>query len=135
MVGSTTPYLLRTISLSLSLFFNDTATTEIYTLSLHDALPICLLGRRVGHGLRIALAHRTIVFFGRQRHVHPVVELAEDHFPRGGLQHAGHRNIDGLGNHLLGVIHHHHGAVIQVSHALVVLLAFFEDEDPHGLAG
>jgi len=23
------------------LFFNDTATTEIYTLSLHDALPIC----------------------------------------------------------------------------------------------
>src|SRR2546428_10265007 len=27
-------------------FFNDTATTEIYTLSLHDALPIC-----VGHVL------------------------------------------------------------------------------------
>src|SRR2546426_3015601 len=26
-------------------FFNDTATTEIYTLSLHDALPIC--SRRV----------------------------------------------------------------------------------------
>src|SRR5258707_11679450 len=24
-------------------FFNDTATTEIYTLSLHDALPICFL--------------------------------------------------------------------------------------------
>src|SRR5476651_1950358 len=24
-------------------FFNDTATTEIYTLSLHDALPICIL--------------------------------------------------------------------------------------------
>src|SRR3712207_7986507 len=24
-------------------FFNDTATTEIYTLSLHDALPICYL--------------------------------------------------------------------------------------------
>ena len=23
-------------------FFNDTATTEIYTLALHDALPICL---------------------------------------------------------------------------------------------
>src|SRR2546422_1473565 len=27
-------------------FFNDTATTEIYTLSLHDALPISGLGRR-----------------------------------------------------------------------------------------
>src|SRR2546426_2384695 len=26
-------------------FFNDTATTEIYTLSLHDALPICDVGR------------------------------------------------------------------------------------------
>src|SRR5256885_17270177 len=25
-------------------FFNDTATTEIYTLSLHDALPICVYG-------------------------------------------------------------------------------------------
>src|SRR3712207_7444350 len=25
-------------------FFNDTATTEIYTLSLHDALPICANG-------------------------------------------------------------------------------------------
>src|SRR2546430_5446401 len=26
-------------------FFNDTATTEIYTLSLHDALPICFVDR------------------------------------------------------------------------------------------
>src|SRR3712207_9571737 len=31
-------------------FFNDTATTEIYTLSLHDALPISGHGR--GQGLR-----------------------------------------------------------------------------------
>src|SRR5688572_32809994 len=29
-----------TCSLSFFFFFNDTATTEIYTLSLHDALPI-----------------------------------------------------------------------------------------------
>src|SRR3712207_7185291 len=28
------------ISLNYFFFFNDTATTEIYTLSLHDALPI-----------------------------------------------------------------------------------------------
>src|SRR5258708_24202149 len=28
-------------------FFNDTATTEIYTLSLHDALPISFLSGRV----------------------------------------------------------------------------------------
>src|SRR2546422_8883385 len=33
--------LLRVFRL-LIFFFNDTATTEIYTLSLHDALPICL---------------------------------------------------------------------------------------------
>src|SRR5258708_9948037 len=36
-----TPHLLLTVLF----FFNDTATTEIYTLSLHDALPI----RRDGH--------------------------------------------------------------------------------------
>src|ERR1035437_11033732 len=30
-----------------SFFFNDTATTEIYTLSLHDALPICELRGRI----------------------------------------------------------------------------------------
>src|SRR2546427_5513729 len=31
----------RLSSLDSFFFFNDTATTEIYTLSLHDALPIC----------------------------------------------------------------------------------------------
>jgi len=30
------------------LFFNDTATTEIYTLSLHDALPISGMKERRG---------------------------------------------------------------------------------------
>src|SRR2546427_156784 len=33
-------------------FFNDTATTEIYTLSLHDALPIFNLGGCWSHGER-----------------------------------------------------------------------------------
>src|SRR5438309_7798487 len=32
-------------SIFLFFFFNDTATTEIYTLSLHDALPICWAAR------------------------------------------------------------------------------------------
>src|SRR2546422_8527890 len=32
-------------------FFNDTATTEIYTLSLHDALPICRARRRRARAL------------------------------------------------------------------------------------
>src|SRR2546422_4750680 len=36
-----TPFLYLTCPLiSVLFFFNDTATTEIYTLSLHDALPI-----------------------------------------------------------------------------------------------
>ena len=30
----------KKVSISLHFFFNDPATTEIYTLSLHDALPI-----------------------------------------------------------------------------------------------
>src|SRR5258705_11097265 len=37
-------------------FFNDTATTEIYTLSLHDALPISFAYRRL-FGI-ITLSHR-----------------------------------------------------------------------------
>src|SRR5260370_37836547 len=49
---------------SVFFFFNDTATTEIYTLSLHDALPISgEAARRVqrhpasSHARRIARAH------------------------------------------------------------------------------
>src|SRR5256885_11736720 len=44
-------------SITILFFFNDTATTEIYTLSLHDALPICgqahaqPSARRLGGGL------------------------------------------------------------------------------------
>src|SRR5258708_26690150 len=55
-------------------FFNDTATTEIYTLSLHDALPICQLV-----ALHLFLADR------QQRHarparpeVRPVIDFAHD---------------------------------------------------------
>src|SRR2546427_3905746 len=49
--------------LSFFFFFNDTATTEIYTLSLHDALPICRprhAGARAAHRRRGARhpAHR-----------------------------------------------------------------------------
>src|SRR5256885_14232723 len=37
-------------------FFNDTATTEIYTLSLHDALPICDDGGQLGGDLALAVS-------------------------------------------------------------------------------
>src|SRR2546426_4024340 len=35
-------------------FFNDTATTEIYTLSLHDALPI---SQKVLHDIKLVDGH------------------------------------------------------------------------------
>src|SRR2546422_2918447 len=38
-------YVLQISSLFFFFFFNDTATTEIYTLSLHDALPISSMNR------------------------------------------------------------------------------------------
>src|SRR5436309_4322845 len=46
-------------------FFNDTATTEIYTLSLHDALPIFHSGGPVHHRPRVRLRPRG---FPRRRH-------------------------------------------------------------------
>src|SRR3712207_7403111 len=44
-------------------FFNDTATTEIYTLSLHDALPIC----RAQEDRRGQLLHRRQAYQSRSR--------------------------------------------------------------------
>src|ERR1019366_5778385 len=40
-------------------FFNDTATTEIYTLSLHDALPICISKPRWKSALLVTVCTRT----------------------------------------------------------------------------
>src|SRR5258706_8169129 len=50
------------ISISLDMFFfffNDTATTEIYTLSLHDALPICRRGQRTLYSGRPAAGNHS----------------------------------------------------------------------------
>ena len=46
-------------------FFNDTATTEIYTLSLHDALPICALRDNPPSGIQ---AHEATRPFDMQVH-------------------------------------------------------------------
>src|SRR5215203_7540552 len=40
-------------------FFNDTATTEIYTLSLHDALPISPVPNAAPAWWRSAMTHST----------------------------------------------------------------------------
>src|SRR3546814_11415901 len=61
---------------SLSFFFNDTATTEIYTylhtLSLHDALPICLA--RQPRCLDDSIHRHTIAML--QEHLHSHVQYS-----------------------------------------------------------
>src|SRR2546427_1753360 len=68
-------------------FFNDTATTEIYTLSLHDALPIWL-GRVAGRceveaeiAVRGPLVGIARELGGRARALHVVgrAERSEEH--------------------------------------------------------
>src|SRR5258708_19048048 len=54
-------------------FFNDTATTEIYTLSLHDALPISPGRARSRCGQARSLAHAD-----RARSHRPVPRVEED---------------------------------------------------------
>src|SRR2546422_3863425 len=49
-------------------FFNDTATTEIYTLSLHDALPICTAAKPVLLG-RADVIEGEIYFNGTKYHL------------------------------------------------------------------
>jgi len=45
-------------------FFNDTATTEIYTLSLHDALPISVIPAYNMHS-QIVDPHLNIILWCR----------------------------------------------------------------------
>ena len=47
-------------------FFNDTATTEIYTLSLHDALPICAL-ELPAEAPALTEIHRVVTIFRELR--------------------------------------------------------------------
>src|SRR3712207_6896743 len=58
-------------------FFNDTATTEIYTLSLHDALPIFILAGKVGVAVGGALVADggilEVAFGAEDEHAHLVV--------------------------------------------------------------
>src|SRR5258708_39400895 len=52
-------------SLSSFFFFNDTATTEIYTLSLHDALPI-LMAASLTVKIQNALDEARMLILGAQ---------------------------------------------------------------------
>src|SRR5256885_9213301 len=55
-------FLLRLLPFYLFFFFNDTATTEIYTLSLHDALPICKADMECGSTTNNAQRRQTVAF-------------------------------------------------------------------------
>src|SRR2546429_6644500 len=53
-------------------FFNDTATTEIYTLSLHDALPIYVVVHRIlGDGQLVVLLDPALFLDRGRLQVHP----------------------------------------------------------------
>src|SRR2546426_11947362 len=58
-------------------FFNDTATTEIYTLSLHDALPISEVLARVVQVRSIGPGERGLVRLVLER---PLVARGGDRF-------------------------------------------------------
>src|SRR5260221_7820311 len=45
----------RVACMCIFFFFNDTATTEIYTLSLHDALPISPFKRMLEMGVKVGV--------------------------------------------------------------------------------
>src|SRR5437899_9301727 len=58
-----------------SFFFNDTATTEIYTLSLHDALPILGGGSKAAAALLGLRDRPTAIFAGSDRSEEHTSEL------------------------------------------------------------
>src|SRR5581483_7078074 len=90
-------------------------------------------GRRRWTGLAYVLCgpHFHGARFRPRHHGTAVVEFTKDHLARRSLQYRGHRNIHGLADHLARIVHHDHGAVIQIGHTLVVLFAFLQDEDLH----
>src|ERR1039457_375865 len=47
-------------------FFNDTATTEIYTLSLHDALPICDAAELAGGIVSVSQPETVVIGISRE---------------------------------------------------------------------
>src|SRR3712207_9410380 len=61
--------------MSVCFFFNDTATTEIYTLSLHDALPI-LQGRLWVYCSNPPQGFSTFTEGGRRSNLNPLERCA-----------------------------------------------------------
>src|SRR5260370_709957 len=79
---------------SLFFFFNDTATTEIYTLSLHDALPICTVadGDRRYAGIRHGMEY--------SNHTYEGLLLSSDRYACGCKRNMGRRQERTTGNQI-----------------------------------
>src|SRR6266513_6463526 len=58
---------MRMLDIILFFFFNDTATTEIYTLSLHDALPI-FAGQKLERLAAVGRFHDLVPLRGSEEH-------------------------------------------------------------------
>src|SRR5690348_17639266 len=59
-------YAAQSVSIFFFFFFNDTATTEIYTLSLHDALPIFLGEAALDVNGQLPSGHVEVRLVGRE---------------------------------------------------------------------
>src|SRR5256885_15489173 len=57
---------MRLYPISFFFFFNDTATTEIYTLSLHDALPISIKDLGIGYPVAVDNGYKIWRAFNNQ---------------------------------------------------------------------
>src|SRR5256885_16860021 len=71
-----------TVALSRSsfFFFNDTATTEIYTLSLHDALPISMILLAITIGLLVIFLTMYTTVIERTRDIGVLKSLGANHW-------------------------------------------------------
>ena len=113
------------------MFFNDTATTEIYTLSLHDALPICIEkeggccgwsavedARRVAHMLDIPyyvmnfrdeFQEKVIDYFVKEyrrgRTPNPCIACNRYVSGRPNMAQAGGKNAAGIADALAAAVH------------------------------
>src|SRR5260370_40060476 len=89
-------------------FFNDTATTEIYTLSLHDALPIFHISLSSARGRSLqkalvswALRNRSGLELVTTRFAGLLLQIRNDVPARRGLEHSNRH--PGVGNELAGI--------------------------------
>src|SRR2546423_7542208 len=70
---------MRLLGCNVFFFFNDTATTEIYTLSLHDALPILRPRQQIPRRRAVRLGKRAGTAGAGRRGRRPAPARSEEH--------------------------------------------------------